>query len=55
MNSPSMFPQTAQKLISRAALSAVFCAAPLSAQQVTTDYDHHADFRNYHTFSIGHL
>ena len=31
---------------------AVLLASPLMAQQVTTDYDHHADFSQFHTFSI---
>ncbi len=35
--------------------SAVLCASPLLAQNVSTDYDHKADFSKYHTFSITHL
>ncbi len=32
--------------------TAAFCSATVSAQQVTTDYDHKADFSRFHTFSI---
>ncbi len=34
------------------AFSVAFSASPLVAQQVSTDYDHHADFSKFHTFSI---
>lgn len=34
------------------AFSVALSASPLMAQQVSTDYDHHADFTKFHTFSI---
>ncbi len=41
------------------AVAAVFTiaasATPLMAQHVTTDYDHAANFSNFHTFSFGHV
>lgn len=40
------------KLLLGAGLAAVLSSTPLLSQQVTTDYDHKADFSHYHTFSI---
>lgn len=40
-----------RKAVTAVALSTIF-AAGAAAQQVSTDYDHKADFQRYHTFSI---
>ena len=45
--------QTLRTALLGAAVAVPFAAAPsLSAQSVSTDYDHHAQFENYHTFSF---
>jgi hypothetical protein len=45
--------QTLRKVLIGAALATALAAAPtMQAQSVHTDYDHHAHFENFHTFSI---
>src|SRR5882757_9025550 len=42
-----------QKMVVAAALVAAFFSIPASAQKVETDYDHSANFFQYHTYSWG--
>jgi hypothetical protein len=42
-------------LAAMAALAVVFFATTASAQKVVTDYDHSANFSQYHTYSWGHV
>jgi Domain of unknown function (DUF4136) len=44
-----------RKLPAMAALAVAFFAISASAQKVVTDYDHTANFSQYHTYSWGHV
>ena len=48
--------QTFRTLLFGAAVAGALSATPdLRAQSVSTDYDHHAQFENYHTFSFSKI
>ena len=48
--------QTLRIALSGFALAGLLTVAPaLTAQQVTTDFDHHAQFESYHTFSFAKI